>query len=115
MDKIDLLQGNLEMMILRILSGGAQHGWGVAQKIHLLSAEALKIEEGSLYLALYRMQRKGWIKAEWDQSENNRRAKYYELTKAGRRRLEESTSAWDRLCAAIATVMRAEAPAGDKQ
>ncbi len=108
MDKIDLLQGNLEMMILRILSGGAQHGWGVAQKIHLLSADALKIEEGSLYLALYRMQRKGWIKAEWDQSENNRRARYWELTKAGKKRLEESTSAWDRLCAAIASVMKAE-------
>jgi PadR family transcriptional regulator len=108
MDKIDLLQGNLEMMILRVLSGGAQHGWGVAQKIHLLSADALKIEEGSLYLALYRMQRKGWIKAEWDQSENNRRARYWELTKSGRKRLEESTTAWDRLCAAIATVMKAE-------
>ena len=114
MARIDLLQGNLEMMILRILSGGPQHGWGVAQKIHLLSADALKIEEGSLYLALYRMQRKGWIKAEWDQSENNRRARYWELTKAGRKRLEESTTAWDRLCAAIATVMRAEASASDK-
>lgn len=115
MTKIDLRQGNLEMMILRILSGGAQHGWGVAQKIHLLSADALKIEEGSLYLALYRMQRKGWIKSEWAQSENNRRARYYELTKAGRKQLEASTTAWDRLCAAIATVMRAETPASDKQ
>lgn len=113
MDKIDLLQGNLEMMILRVLSGGAQHGWGIAQRIHVVSAAALKIEEGSLYLALYRMQRKGWVKAEWDQSENNRRAKYYELTKAGRKRLEAQTSAWDRLCAAIATVMRAEESATD--
>lgn len=108
MDKIDLLQGNLEMMILRVLSGGAQHGWGIAQRIHVLSATALKIEEGSLYLALYRMQRKGWIKAEWDQSENNRRARYWELTKAGRKQLERQTSAWDRLCAAIASVMKAE-------
>jgi PadR family transcriptional regulator, regulatory protein PadR len=113
MDKIDLLQGNLEMMILRVLSGGAQHGWGVAQRIHVLSATALKIEEGSLYLALYRMKRKGWIKAEWAQSENNRRARYWELTTAGRRRLEESTTAWGRLCAAIASVMK-EAPAGDR-
>lgn len=108
MDKIDLLQGNLEMMILRVLSGGARHGWGVAQKIHLLSADALKIEEGSLYLALYRMQRKGWIRSEWDVSENNRRARYWELTKAGRKRLEAQTSSWDRLCAAIATVMKAK-------
>jgi PadR family transcriptional regulator len=108
MTKIDLLQGNLEMMILRVLSGGAQHGWGVAQKIHLLSADALKIEEGSLYLALYRMQRKGWLKATWGTSDNNRRAKYYELTKSGRKQLEDRNSAWERLCAAIATVMGAE-------
>jgi transcriptional regulator len=106
MGKIDLLQGNLEMMILRVLSGGAQHGWGIAQKIHVVSNEALKIEEGSLYLALYRMQRKGWLKASWGTSDNNRRAKYYELTKSGRAQLENQQSAWDRLCAAIATVMK---------
>jgi PadR family transcriptional regulator, regulatory protein PadR len=110
MAKIDLLQGNLEMMILRILSGGAQHGWGISQRIHVLSHEALKIEEGSLYLALYRMQRKGWICAEWGQSENNRRAKFYELTKAGQRQLETHRDGWDRLCAAIARVMREGAP-----
>lgn len=107
MRKIDLRQGNLEMMILRILSGGAQHGWGIAQRIHLLSQDSLKIEEGSLYLGLYRMQRKGWISAEWAQTENNRRAKYYELTKAGRQQLESQRDGWDRLCAAIAQVMRA--------
>ena len=108
MAKIDLLQGNLEMMILRILSSGAQHGWGISQRIHVLSHEALKIEEGSLYLALYRMQRKGWISAAWGQSENNRRAKFYELTKAGRQQLETHRDGWDRLCAAIAQVMRKE-------
>ena len=108
MDKIELLQGNLEMMILRVLSGGAQHGWGIARRIHVLSASELKIEEGSLYLALYRMQRKGWITAEWDKSENNRRARFWELTRAGRRQLEQQTSAWERLCAAIGTVMKAE-------
>lgn len=108
MSKIDLLQGNLEMMILRVLSGGAQHGWGIAQRIHLLSQEALKVEEGSLYLALYRMQRKGWIKARWGTSENNRRAKFYELTKAGTQQLADQQSAWDRLCAAIASVMRTD-------
>ena len=109
MAKIDLLQGTLEMMILRVLSGGPQHGWGIAQKIHVVSDEALKIEEGSLYLALYRMQRKGWLKARWGTSDNNRRAKYYELTKPGHKKLEDQTSAWDRLCAAIATVMKEEA------
>lgn len=108
MAKIDLLQGNLEMMILRVLSDGSQHGWGIAQKIHLLSREALKIEEGSLYLALYRMQRKGWLKAAWGVSDNNRRAKYYELTKTGRGQLEAQTSAWGRLCSAIDAVMRPE-------
>lgn len=108
MTKIDLLQGNLEMMILRVLNGGPQHGWGVAQRIHLVSQEELKIEEGSLYLALYRMQRKGWIKAKWGTSENNRRAKFYELTHAGQKQLEEQQGAWDRLCAAIASVMRAD-------
>ena len=109
MGKIDLLQGNLEMMILRVLNAEPQHGWGVAQRIHLMSQEALKIEEGSLYLALYRMQRKGWIKAKWGISDNNRKAKFYELTKAGRKQLEEQQTSWDRLCAAIATVMRPEA------
>jgi PadR family transcriptional regulator PadR len=113
MKKIDLLQGNLEMMILQVLSGGALHGWGVAQRIHVLSASALKIEEGSLYLALYRMQRKGWIKAEWAQTENNRRARYWELTNAGRQRLEAQTSAWKRLCMAIASVMNAKAKTAD--
>lgn len=106
MNKIDLLQGNLEMMILRILSQGEHHGWGVAQRIHVLSSEALKIEEGSLYLALYRMERKGWVKSEWDRSDNNRRAKYYTLTKAGRKRLETQVDGWDQLCAAIGAVMK---------
>lgn len=108
MGKIDLLQGNLEMMILRILSSGSRHGWGIAQRIHLLSEAALRIEEGSLYLALYRMQRKGWIRSEWGQSVNNRKAKFYELTKAGRRQLETHREGWDRLCSAIAQVMRTE-------
>lgn len=108
MGKIDLLSGNLEMMILRILRAGPQHGWGVAQKIHLLTDEALKIEDGSLYLALYRMQRKGWLKAAWGLSENNRRAKFYELTRAGEMQLEAQHSAWNRLCEAISAVMRPE-------
>ena len=106
--KIELLQGNLEMMILRVLSGGSQHGWGIAQKIHLLSDDALKIEEGSLYLAVYRMQRKGWLKAAWGKSENNRRAKFYSLTDAGKKQFATQKESWERLCAAIDSVMRPE-------
>ncbi|MCG8526035.1 MAG: PadR family transcriptional regulator [Opitutales bacterium] len=106
MSKINLLQGNLEMMILRILSEESQHGWGITQKIHLLSEEALKIEEGSLYLALSRMQRKGWLKSKWGKSENNRKAKFYELTQSGRKQLEKQQSAWEQLCAVIESVMR---------
>ena len=105
MGKIDLLQGNLEMMILRVLGGGAQHGWGISQRIHVLSREALKIEEGSLYLSLYRMERKGWISAEWGQSENNRRAKYYSLTRAGRKRLEAERAGWRRMALAVTSVV----------
>ncbi len=108
MEKIDLLQGNLEMMILRILSAEARHGWGIAQRIQILSRDALKVEEGSLYLALYRMQRKGWIRGKWGQSENNRRAKFYELTKAGRAQLETHRESGQRLCWAIGQVMSRE-------
>ncbi len=106
MGKIDLLQGNLELMVLSVLSHGPQHGWGIAQKIHLLSEEALKIEEGSLYLALYRMKRKGWLKSRWGVTENNRRAKYYELTATGRAQLEDQHRSWRKLCAAISSVVR---------
>lgn len=108
MTKTELLQGTLDMLILRTLSGGMMHGWGIAQKIHVLSRDVLKVEEGSLYPALYRMERKGWIEAEWGQSENNRRAKYYQLTKAGRKQLESEAKGWEKMCAAIAQVMRSE-------
>jgi len=108
MSKIDLLQGNLEMLILRVLNDGSQHGWGIAQRIHVLSADALKIEEGSLYLALNRMQRKGWLKSEWGTSDNNRRAKFYKLSKAGLKELDKQQSAWNRLCHAITSVMTPE-------
>ncbi len=105
MAKIDLLKGNLEMMILQVLRGGAKHGWGIAQKIRVLSQEALQIEEGSLYLALYRMKRKGWLESSTGVSENNRKAKYYSLTKAGRKQLEIQLGDWRRLCSAIELVM----------
>jgi PadR family transcriptional regulator, regulatory protein PadR len=106
MTKIDLLQGTLDLLILRVLNAGPMHGFGIAQRIHVLSADALKVEEGSLYPALYRMENKGWIKAEWGTSENNRRAKYYELTKKGRKQLADEQESWVRLTAAIGQVLR---------
>jgi transcriptional regulator len=106
MAKIELLQGTLDLLILKVLNGGPQHGFGIAQRIHLLSQAALKVEEGSLYPALYRLEEKGWIEAEWGQSDNNRRAKYYALTKSGRKQLATEQEAWDRVAAAIAQVLQ---------
>jgi PadR family transcriptional regulator, regulatory protein PadR len=111
MGKMELLQGTLDMLVLRVLSGGPMHGWGIAQRIQILSKEVLQVEEGSIYPALYRMQHKGWISAEWGQSANNRRAKYYELTKEGQKQLSAESKDWARICAAIGAVMNpAERP-----
>src|SRR5262245_11639370 len=106
MSKIDLLQGTLDMLVLKVLGSGKLHGFEIAQRIHDLSRQALTVEEGSLYPALYRMQDRGWVKSEWGQSENKRRARYYELTRAGRRQLEREAVGWQRLCAAIGQVMQ---------
>ena len=106
MDKLDLLQGTLDMLVLRVLSGGPMHGWGIAARIQLRSKDALVVEEGSIYPALYRMEQKGWIKAEWGQSENNRRARFYELTKDGRKQLAVEARDWGRLCVAISAIMQ---------
>jgi transcriptional regulator len=106
MEKLDLPQGTLDLLVLQVLSGGEMHGWGIAQKLTVLSKEALQLQEGTLYPALYRMEAKGWIEAEWAQSENNRRAKYYRLTKVGRKRLEEEKQSWDRLAGVVAAVIR---------
>lgn len=106
MEKLDLLQGTLDMLVLRVLSGGPMHGWGIAARIQLLSKEVLVVEEGSIYPSLYRMEQKGWIKAEWGQSENNRRARFYELTKEGRRQLAAEARDWGRLCVAISAIMQ---------
>jgi transcriptional regulator len=105
MSKIELLQGTLDMLVLRVLSGGPMHGWGIAARIELLSKEVLRVEEGSIYPAVYRLERKGWVKAEWGQSENNRRARFYELTKEGKKQLAAEAKDWSRMCAAIAAVM----------
>src|ERR1035438_10443821 len=105
MSKMELLQGTLDMLVLQVLSGGPMHGWGVAQRIQVLSKDVLQVEEGSIYPALYRMQNKGWIKAEWGQSDNNRRAKYYELTRDGHKQLASESKDWIRICAAIGAIM----------
>lgn len=103
--KEDLLQGTLDMLVLRVLSRGELHGWGITLKLEQLSRSALQVDEGSLYPALYRMEEKGWIEAEWKMTENNRRAKYYTLTRSGRKQLEIVTESWDRMSAIIALVM----------
>ncbi len=106
MKKIDLPQGTLDLLVLRLLSSGEMHGWGIAQRLNLLSNDALQLQEGTLYPALYRMEAKGWIVAEWAQSENNRRAKYYSITKIGRARLSDEQESWDRLAEVMAAVLK---------
>jgi PadR family transcriptional regulator, regulatory protein PadR len=106
MQKTELLQGTLDMLILKVLNRGPNHGFGIALRIQELSDDVLTVGEGSLYPALYRLQDRGWIDSEWGQSDNNRRAKYYKLTKAGRKQLELENESWDRLCLAIRQVMR---------
>lgn len=105
MEKLELPQGTLDLLVLQVLSAGEMHGWGIAQKLTVLSKEALQLQEGTLYPALYRMEAKGWIASEWAQSDNNRRAKYYELTKIGRKRLADEKESWDRLAAVVAAVI----------
>ena len=103
--KSDLIQGTLDMLVLRILSRGELHGWGITQKLEQLSRSALQIDEGSLYPALYRMEDKGWIEAEWRMTEKGRRAKFYLIARAGRKQLETEKVSWDRKIAIIAQVM----------
>ena len=106
MRKIDLPQGTLDLLVLQVLNGGDMHGWGIAQRLNLLSENALQLQEGTLYPALYRMEAKGWIKPEWAASENNRRAKFYRLTAIGRKRLGEEQLDWKRLSEVVAAVLR---------
>ena len=103
---LDLPQGTLDLLILKALSLGPQHGWAVADRIRQISRDALGVRQGSLYPALHRLQRRGWIKASWGISNNNRRAKYYDLTAKGRARLGSETDAWQRLVAAMSLVIR---------
>ncbi|HKD52393.1 MAG TPA: PadR family transcriptional regulator [Candidatus Acidoferrum sp.] len=105
MPRIDLPQGTLDLLILRTLALEPQHGWAISERIQQISSDVLRVQQGSLYPALHRLERRGWIKARWGTSENNRRAKYYELTKTGRRQLEVEKDAWDKLTAAVAQVL----------
>ena len=101
-----LVPGTLDMLILRTLARGASHGWGIAQHIQKLSAEVLRVEEGSLYPALHRLEAREWVAADWGTSENNRRAKYYRLTRAGRKQLGDETEQWRRISVAIAQALK---------
>ena len=104
--RTDLMQGTLELLILKTLSRDSMHGYGIAQRIHQSVDDLLKIEDGSLYPALYRMEERGWIKSEWGVSENNRRAKFYKLTRAGRKQLDAEASNWDRISRAISRILQ---------
>ena len=103
--KIDLPQGTLDLLILKTLAVGAQHGWAISERIQQMSSNVLQVQQGSLYPALHRLERKGWIKARWGSSENNRRAKYYELTRSGRQQLEAEENAWRKLTAAVGQIL----------
>ncbi len=103
--KADLLQGTLDLLILKTLALEPMHGWGISQRIQQMSSDVLQVQQGSLYPALHRLEQRGWIAAEWGDSDNNRKAKFYSLTKAGRKQLELETSNWDRLSAAVRQIL----------
>ena len=105
-DNVDILQGTLDVLILKTLAAGAMHGWGIAQRIQQISQDVLRVNQGSLYPALHRLEGEGWIAAEWGASENNRKAKYYRLTRAGQRQLEMETENWRRLAAAVGRILQ---------
>ncbi len=104
--KPDLLQGTLDLLILRALASGELHGWAIAQRLQQVSQDVLKVNQGSLYPALYRLEEQGWIESSWGDSDTNRRAKFYRLTRAGRAQLAEETANWERMSEAVARVLR---------
>ena len=106
MKPVDLVQGTLDLLILKSLALEPMHGWAIGARIRQLSNDVLLVQQGSLYPALQRLEYQGWIKAKWGVSEQNRRAKYYQLTRAGRRQLEREAAAWERLAAAVTLVVR---------
>ena len=105
MDRIDLPQGTLDLLILKTVALCPLHGWAISERIQQISNEVLQVQQGSLYPALHRLERRGWIKARWGTSENNRRAKYYELTRAGRKQLDTEKDSWLKLTTAIAQIL----------
>ena len=105
--KSELLQGTLDLLILRTLANGDMHGWGISQRIQLLSRDALVVNQGSLYPALHRLERQGWIEAEWGVSENNRQAKFYRLTRDGKKQLADETEYWTRFTSAVGLILKA--------
>jgi PadR family transcriptional regulator PadR len=104
-NRIELPQGTLDLLVLRTLALGPQHGWAISERVQQLSSDVLQIQQGSLYPALHRLERRGWIKAKWGTSENNRRAKYYDLTRSGQKQLEVETESWQKLAIAVAQVL----------
>jgi transcriptional regulator len=103
--KSDLLQGTLDLLILRTLASGNMHGWGISQRLQQISQDVLQVNQGSLYPALYRLEQQGWIASSWGDSENNRRAKFYTLTRTGRKQLAEETANWERISTAVARIL----------
>lgn len=104
-DRLDLPQGTLDLLILKTLSLGPMHGWAISERLRQVSRAALQVPQGSIYPALHRLERRGWIAAEWGPSDNNRKAKYYELTKLGRKQLAAEADQWARLIAAVGVVL----------
>jgi PadR family transcriptional regulator len=104
-DRLDLPQGTLDLLILKTIALEPQHGWAISQRLHQISSAALEVRQGSLYPALHRLERRGWIRARWAASDNNRRAKYYELTRKGRAQLDAGTAAWRKLSTVVAQVL----------
>jgi len=105
-DQLELLQGTLDLLVLKTLALEPMHGWGIAQRIQQVSQEVLQVGQGSLYPALRRLEQRGWIEAEWSISDNNRRARFYSLTRAGRKQLERELGEWERFSAAIALILQ---------
>jgi PadR family transcriptional regulator len=105
-NRLDVLQGTLDLLILRTLDASAMHGWAISERIQQISRDVLRVNQGSLYPALHRLEHEGWIKAEWGVSELGRRARFYNLTASGRKQLERETKDWDRLAAAIGRVLK---------
>jgi PadR family transcriptional regulator, regulatory protein PadR len=104
-EHLDLPQGTLDLLILKAVALEPQHGWAISERIQQISSDVLRIQQGSLYPALHRLERRGWIKARWGTSDNNRRAKFYELTRSGRKQLEDQTASWRKLSLAIGQVL----------